>query len=286
MILVSKPEDRAFFLELFREANRAPPIIFGPNDKARCKFLDALGGDALTITRFLMTVSESLKGEGGQRSEQFWEKLNERLIWCSVVILRLSYRRVTVPDIQKFIMTAATGPANFDDEVWLRGFHNESFNLAEAGIGNDVEKFDFEIARDFFLREWPVMNDRTRSSILAGVMGVLLTLNSGIIRPMCSTTTDFTPAILRQGRSIMVDMPIKEYGDSAKVVMASMKYLAQVDILKRHTKPGDPIAVIWADEAQNASNSMDSMFQAEARSHYGAVVYLTQAVSSLYGANQ
>ncbi len=109
-------------------------------------------------------------------------------------------------------------------------------------------------------------------------------LNTGVVRAMVSTTNNFNPDVLARGKWLGVNMPIHEYGDSGRVVLAGCKYLTQRYILRRHAKPGDCPIVLWCDEAQNVCNSFDATFLAECRSHLGAMVWLTQSIDSYYAA--
>jgi type IV secretory pathway TraG/TraD family ATPase VirD4 len=128
------------------------------------------------------------------------------------------------------------------------------------------------------------MADRTRSSILAGVMGILHTFNTGVVRLLVSTTTTISPDDLFKGKWILVDMAPTEWGDAGKFVAAGWKYLAQRAILRRHVKEGDNIVTIWCDEAWQFFNSFDAHFIAQCRSHQGSLVYLTQSRQSYYAA--
>ena len=147
-----------------------------------------------------------------------------------------------------------------------------------------IEAHDLELLADFWLHEYPAMDERPRSSILAGVQNTLHTFNTGIARELVSTTTSCSPATMERGKWILVDMPLDQYGASGKFVMTGWKFLTQKHILRR--KPGleDSPIVIWCDEAQEVLNSHDASFLAKCRSHFGCMVYLTQSIHSYYGA--
>ena len=83
---------------------------------------------------------------------------------------------------------------------------------------------------------------------------------------------------------IAVNMAPSEWGDTGCLVNAAWKYLMQKRILRREAKAGDYINIIFADEAHQFINSMDSFYLAQCRSHYGCMVYITQSISSVYGA--
>jgi hypothetical protein len=117
------------------------------------------------------------------------------------------------------------------------------------------------------------LENKVRSSILADVMNVLHTFNTGIVRETVSTTATVSPADMAKDKWILIDFPIDVHGDSGRIIMHGWKLLAQKFILRRHAKPGDAVIVIHADEAQDMVNSFDSAFLAKCRSHLGCMIY-------------
>jgi hypothetical protein len=57
-------------------------------------------------------------------------------------------------------------------------------------------------------------------------------------------------------------------------------------VLRIAATPGDPIHVIWSDEAQNWTNRFDAEYLAQCRSHRGCMVFLTQSLQSFQTAIQ
>jgi len=288
LILASKPEELGFFRKIFAHAGRSGDLlVFGPEEPLRFNFLDSLGGDARNITHGLLTIAESLNGgesKGGGDDGLFWKQQAERTLYNAIEILRQAYGRVTAPEILRFVNTAATHPAQLKADDWIAGFHSQTFALAHKGEKTAVERFDRELATEFWLGEWPAMPEKLRGSVIAYVMGILHVFNSGIVRDLVSTDTSVSPAVMDQGKWVLVNMPVMELGESARFILAGWKYLTQRHVLKRHAKPGDPFTVIWADEAQTCVNSFDASYLAMCRSHLGCMVYLTQSLHSYYHA--
>ncbi len=147
-----------------------------------------------------------------------------------------------------------------------------------------TEQHDFDMARDYWLSEFPNMADKTRSSIMTGVMGVLAVFNTGVVRDLVSTTTNVSPADMFAGKFVLVDMSPAEWGDIGNFVAAGWKYLTQKMVLRRHAIESSNPVCIWCDEAQMYVNSHDSHYLAQCRSHRGCMVYLTQSLHSYYSA--
>ena len=286
LILASKPEDREFWQRIFAKAGRKSDLlIFGPDSPLRFNYLDFLqrsGADTRDITQAIMVIGETLHQGEGRQGEQFWRQQNERLIYNAVEIVRRALGKVAAPDLQRFINGAAQNPAALPTPEWQAGFHNQCLERASRNLHTSVARHDYDLVLDYWLSEYPAMADKTRSSILAGVMGILHVFNTGIVRELVSTTTNISPAVMDQGKWVLVDMPISSEGAAGAFVIGGWKYLTQRHVLKRQATEDTPVCVIWADEAQKVINSFDAAYLAECRSHRGCMVCLTQSIHSCY----
>lgn len=292
LILSAKPEDVAMWQRIFASCGRERDlIVFGSlKDKWRFNFLDFVcqdGGHTREITRCILTIAETLRsGDSRGQGEDgaFWEQQQERLIYNAVEVVRLASGKVTAPDLQRFITAAAYSPQQVGSEQWQEGFHNQSLKAAFSRPKNAIERHDYQLAADYWLGEFPQMADKTRSTILASVMGVLHVFNTGFVRELISTTTTVSPNDMFGGKWVLVNLPPAIWGDSGKFVNSGWKYLAQWANLRRQANPKSCIHVIWCDEAQQFVNSFDAHYLAQCRSHMGCMVYLTQSLHSYYSA--
>lgn len=289
IIFSSKPEDRDFWERIFKKAGRLRDLlVFSPDEPLRFDGLDSIqksGGDTRDCTDSLMAMRDTVRQNrsgGGREGEDFWREQEERTDYNGIEILRLARGRVTAPDLQRFINGAALTPAALNTPEWRAGFHNRCLETAYSNIRTSIQRHDYEVAAEFWLKEWPSMADKTRSSILAGVMGTLHVFNTGVVRELMSTSTNVSPEVMDEGKWVLINMPISTYGASGAAVIGMWKYLAQRHILKRHATENTPACVIWADEAQRVVNSFDSAYLAECRSHRGCMVYLTQSIHAYY----
>src|SRR5690349_16763761 len=99
------------------------------------------------------------------------------------------------------------------------------------------------------------MADKTRSSIFAGVFGMLHYLNTGVMQHLLGSETNITPqAMLLGGKSILVNAPPSCYGPSGKLISAAWKFATEWAVLRRDAKPMDFFNVIFVDEAQQFVN--------------------------------
>jgi hypothetical protein len=286
LILASKPEDRQFWQKIFHQAGRINDlVIFDPKSPYRFNFIDYIqrcGGDTRDITEAIMVIGETLEQGDNPNRDKFWNEQNRRMIHTAVEIIRLAKGTVTAPDIQRFIMGAALTPASLATPEWQSGFHNKCLKAAFNNVRTSVQKHDYILAADNWLKEYPSMADKTRSSIQVGVLGILHVFNTGIVRELVSTSTNITPVVMDSGLWVLVDMPISSYGAAGAFILAGWKYLTQRHMLHRKATDDTAICVLWADEAQKVVNSFDASFLAECRSHRACMVYLTQSIHAYY----
>lgn len=292
LVIAAKPgEDRAMWEAIFTQAGRRDDLlIFAPDQPLRFNFLsyemNQGGGHTRNITKTLMTIGESLRSsdKSGSEDSDFWEREQERLLFNAVELVKLAMGPFTAIDLHRFISTAAMSPDDFHQDAWLEGFHNQVLRAAYESPKTAVERHDYELARTYFETEWVAMADRTRSSILTGVMGILHVFNTGIVRELVSSETNVSPDDLFAGRWVLVDLASSEWHDIGRFVAAGWKYLTQRAILRRVAGPNTNIVTCWMDEAQAALTSFDAHFLAQCRSHHGCAVYLSQSLPGYYAA--
>jgi Type IV secretory system Conjugative DNA transfer/TraM recognition site of TraD and TraG len=294
LILASKPEDKQFWMDRFREQGRANDLlIFDESGKLKFNFLDFVrleGGDAREITAFIMTTAEVLDEGSGHESEPFWRISQQRLIWNAVEAVRLAEGEVTYPRIKEFIETAAESPLVFSDPKlyakWVSRYHNQTMEKASRAAKTAREEHDWKLVLFYWTSEYPSLDLKPRSSILAGVQNALHTMNTGIVRDLVSTTTNVSPLDMDRGKWVLIDLPIDRFGESGKIIMSGWKYSVQRHVLRRHAKPGDSTIGIWCDEAQMYTSSFDPKYLAMCRSHYGYQIFLTQSYHSYVDGGQ
>jgi hypothetical protein len=290
LILCSKPEDAAMWIDIFkRHGRQGDLVVFSPDHPHRFNFLDHIirtGGHTRDVTRCITTIGETLRTsdtKGGENAD-FWEREQDRMIYNAVEAIRIAYGKISGPELQKFISDAALAPEMIATAEWQAKYHNQTLKKAFETEKTSVAAADLQLALDYWLAEFPSMADKTRSSILTGVMGILHTFNTGLVRQLVSGDTNCSPLDMLQRKWVLVDMAPSEWGDQGAFVCAGWKFLTQKMILKREARPGDCINTIWVDECQQFVTSFDAHYLAQCRSHLGCMVYLTQSLHSYYSA--
>lgn len=291
LILCAKPEDAEMWWAIFEAAGRKDDLLeFAVDKDLRCNFIDYIresGGSVRDITRCIQAIGETLRGgdsDGGEDGK-YWEAQQERMIYNAVEIVRHATGKVDPWDLQRFINDMAQSPAMLKDDNWRKGFHCQCILRAGEKEMTPRERHDFDLAVEYWAGEMPALNDRTRSSITAGVNQILHVFNTGLVRELVATSTNVSPMDITERRKfLMVNAPPSVLGDQGSFINAGFKFITQRAVLKRKAKPGDPIVVAWCDEYHQLANSPDSNYLAQCRSHLGCMVVMTQSLSSMYAA--
>jgi hypothetical protein len=292
LILAAKTEDLPMWQRLFeRCGRRGDLLVFDPSRDLRMNFLnyemERSGGHTRNITKAITTIAETLRSgdtKGGD-SDEFWVREQERMIYNAVHMVKLATDRVDAWDLQRLVTGAAPSVEQLQNPAWRKGFHclllDRAFQSSNITL---EEQRDFELALDYWVSEIPAMADKTRSSIMVGVLGILHVFNTGVVREMVSGGTNCSPDDMQAGKWILVNMAPSQWGEIGSFICAGWKYLTQKAILRRQAKPGDPINVIWCDEAHLFVNSHDHHYLAQCRSRLACMVFLSQSLPSYYAA--
>ena len=177
LVLCAKPEDADDVRAIFRAAGREDDLLVINSDgELRCNVIDCMGGGPREITKGITTIGETLRSsdtKGGGEMGDFWDRENGRMIEHAVLIVLLATGKVTAPDLQKFIMSALQNPQQVSSPQWVGCCHDQYMRAAFDAPKNKMQQHDYELALDYWFKEYPTMADKTRSSILTGVMGIL-----------------------------------------------------------------------------------------------------------------
>jgi len=286
----SKPDDLPYARRVFREErSESDLVVIEPGGEHHFNALEyelAAGADTRDLTQALMTWGENLartEGGGEGSRDPFWAQQNRRQLHNAIEIVTRASGRIDPWLLQNFIVGAANSLQEVADPTWQLHPHYQLIKAAKQNAKTPIELHDVKLAEQYFLAELPSLNDRTRSSITAGVMGLLHALNTGIVRELLCTSTTITPDELERERKwLFVNMPIVPGDASAAMVNSALKYEMQRYILRRNPGPFDPIYCLFFDEFQKVANSYDAAFLAECRSHKGMMIALTQSLHAMY----
>jgi len=296
-----KNDDAALALDWCRQTGRERDVIFiGPKHPTRFNFLDyeySRPGDGAGLTDnlvdHLLNVSEirdrkSGGGAGGGENAQFFAAAKIQLLRVTIDVLTRAKGRVNIADIYRMVTTGPTSVEEFYSQKWRK----ESFcfaamtEAARRGQGNpdDLFREDLEVAGTYWCSEFPQLGDRTRSSVVSSVTGTIDTLNRGYLRMLLGESTNFTPEMLADGKVLIFDMSVMEYGEVGAMCQVVLKYAAQKAIERRDVRKAPRPVFFHLDEFQTLITSADSRFASTCRSARASFILLTQTLPTVYAA--
>lgn len=296
LFLTAKPDDTATYTKYCDETGRSSDlIVFGVNGPYRYNPLDAelrrrdagagLTENVVALLTTLLEVSERNSGEGDRDDSGFWKRTNRQLLRNAVDLLVMAKNRLSVPELYKLVVSAPTSLQQVASADWQAGsFCYQCLREADAKQGSARERGDLELVSAFFLLEWANLSERTRSVVLSTFTSMLDVLNRGVVRDLLSGTTNVTPEMAQEGKIILIDLPIKLFGEIGIFVQVLWKACFQRAMERRNVAENPRPVFIVADESHLLCVSSDQTFQTTARSSRTAVAYATQSISNYLAA--
>ena len=274
--------------------------------------------DVLNAVEALMSLNEQnrvyLSGGGGGKDERFWDLSLRRLISRCISTLRLAGEEASVPNMRKLVTDCFKDDepdyyqkleqqanneggdpqkrkqATDELEAWLESSYflqvllkisNKEFH------GSDIE--DVELAMNYWIKEFPKIGEKATSIVVESFMGIVEPfLNKGILKDQFAKglSPDLLPErIYREGKIVLIDFPIKEFGIAGIYAATIYKTTFQAAMERRDVESeSNPKPVgLWTDEYQQfCTHKTDSQFQATARSSWVATVYITQNINNIF----
>ena len=300
LVLCAKKEERLQWQKWAAECGRTDDlVIVDAAGKWRFNFLeweagrpDASGGLTINIVAILDEIAGAIarsagKSESGGGDNKFWEDALHHMNSNLVDLPVFAGLQVSLPLMRSIVISAPQSMAQIDDDKWKKSSHCAKIlaeaDAATAKAGPDI-RADFEECRNYWLKEYPALSEKTRSIISLSFSMLVRPLITRPLRKLFSTDTNIRPEDAFAGKIIIVDLPVQDFRLAGRVANLVWKYCFQVAVLRRmqptqKDKFLRPV-FLWADEAQNFISDFDAEYQAVARSAGGCTVYLTQNIAS------
>ena len=293
LVLGAKKEECAQWVQWARETGREQDlIIFDASARYRFNFLDweaARPGEGGGLTINIVALLDEIAGaiaSGASKGEsegdnKFWSDALHHMNVNLVDLPIFANLPITLPLLRSIIVTAPTSLKDLADPQWQQNSTCAAIIAeAERNLQNapPAVKDDFEECKNYWLREYPAIGEKTRGIIALSFSMLVRPFVTRPLRQLFSTDTTVTPEDTFAGKIILVDLPVQEFRLAGRVANLAWKYCFQVAVMRR-MKPQNAYlrpVFLWADEAQNFISDFDAEYQAVARSAGGCTVYLTQ----------
>lgn len=291
LVLCAKPDEAENWQRYAKTCGRTQQLItVSPSQPWRFNFIQyELGRDGDPASRVenllstLMNVLEQTGRERGSGEDNFWQQAAELLLKNALMVMAASQSHFTLFDLQRFIDTAPLSDTQAAGSDWQRSDCAQRLNAARASYEAAGRQHDFAVLHNYWTVQFPRLADRTRSSITFTLSTILQDLQTGTLRELFSTGSNFFPEDTHEGAIIILDLPAvlnRTYAVAQTLfkVVWQQAALRRMQAVGRHTRP----IFLWADEAHFFVSPYDTSFQSLARATRAATVYMTQNLSSYH----
>jgi type IV secretory pathway TraG/TraD family ATPase VirD4 len=302
LVLCAKPEEADIWRGYAKAARRERDVtVIDASGAERFNLLDYaaahLGGRGFeqNLVELMGRMAEAARiadsGGGSDGENRFF--IDAAMKWLSHAfpLLLTAYGTLRLRDLNRFIASAPQSPAEAGSEAWITGsFCSHTLmrvgELAKQAMDRgEQDSYALQVVAehgDFFLDEVPRLDNRPRSSIEATLTNLTYPFLSGKLAELFCTTTTLTPAACREGRIIVMDLPVLSYGAAGAVAQTLFKYLFGLAMQRERVEERGRPVFLFADEAQFFLNSADADLLSTARSSKTCIVYITQDLPTYY----
>lgn len=286
LILTTKPGEADQWVRWAEQAGRGSDVVrVRPDGEHHFNFLDYLdqhpdpgASVATNIGDMLMTLAQHSKPKASStETSTFFAESASQMATQAIHLLRAAGQTLTLPAINRVINGAPNHPLELRDA--------DAEKSVAAGLLRQAEKrgsAQLESLCDYWLGQFPNMNERTRGDVISTLTTVLFRFTEQPIANLIASTrrSTFVPELVDQGRVVILDCPVILYQQAGRLFQIAMKHLTQQAILRRPTSDTTrPVAII-ADEAQNFATHADYIYQATCRDFRGCTIYATQSIDN------
>lgn len=241
------------------------------------------------LVRLFTTVQEAIsRGRSGGGSDPFWQRALEQLTRNSIDLAMLSRGEVSVPLLYDIVLSAPQSPQQRDSEEWRKtSLCWQLLSEANNRQRNQWEQYDFDATVSFWLEDFANLAPKTRSGIVSMFTSMADNFLRRPFRMLFSSMPDdpkhiLKPELTHQGIIIVLNLPVKDFGEAGRAAQIVYKYLWQQAAERRDIQQNPRPVFLWIDEAQNFISEYDMQFQATARSSRCCTVYITQNLPNYY----
>ena len=288
--LTAKADECALIGRYARETGREDDVIvFSPEERWRFNFLayeqrrPRGGGLTENIVKLFTTVIEAGdRGEaGGGKHDRYWKNALQQLLrnGIDLPLLARPHENLSVARLNEIISSAPRSLDMLDSEHWQKT--SLCYRMLEEALAREdlteIQKRDLDLTGKFWLNEFPQLPFETRGSIISTFTTTADVFLRGPIGELFSTGLNVVPELTHEGAILIIDLPVKLYGQVGIFSQILMKYVWQQAAERRDLSRTHRPIFIWADESHNFVNEQDVLFQTTARSTARAcTVYMTQ----------
>ncbi|MDR1146891.1 MAG: type IV secretory system conjugative DNA transfer family protein [Verrucomicrobiales bacterium] len=274
IVFCVKKEEYGDWLKFARQAGRLNDVVEFAPGKHCYNFInaEAENGGAL-IENIVSVILDAAKVLGGKQGDDTWDKAAKQLMRSLITILLSACDRVTIDDMYACI---ANMPKAFDEAKLKQWQQNSTLGRFLSGCKTDHP--DLEASVSYLLEEWPALASETSSSVQFTLSSTIDTLRRAPLKDWLCDRTTVRPEDARTGKIIIVNYPIMQYKEAARLAQIIYKSSAQ----RALERTGGNFVFIWNDEEQYTFAPGDIEFATTRRSNRIIDVILLQNLPLLF----
>ena len=266
-----KADEAPAWRQLCAEEGRAGDLEEFGVGKNTCNFIsyEAAGYDQVPIENLVSLLTEAAGVMARKGDEDFWVRAAKQLLRSLLTIVYCHAGRITIQDL--YLCLANLPWRRFQNEEEEQEWMQKplGFMIANPSVSHP----DLTASVSYVLDEWAKRDPRSNSGIALTMSEMVDVLRRDPLQRLLCGETTITPDACRQGKIILLDIPVLTMGEVGKMAQIIFKLIAQRGF-NRNTD-GRP-TFIWADECHHVASPQDMGFLSTARSHRVVSVYLTQ----------
>ncbi len=241
-----------------------------------------LAKEQVTLPNIKKTIDTALRSN--EVAENIQKYVEGFVVFCQAEADEYGDFRSTAQAYQKYYIELNGDAVNHQTLEHAQQY--SSLLLLQAAYHGHTECPDYELAWNYFLIEFPQLDERTRSNTISSFTVLADSMLRGeFLRCFGARSSSLhMEELYRQGKILIVDQDVKQYGLVGQMTAAIIKLCFQKMIERREdiTNPDARPVFLWADECQFFAIDYDQKFQTTARSSRTLTVYATQNLGNLH----
>lgn len=296
LVLCAKNDELETWKRYAQETGRENSLlVFDASGEFRFPFLEYEvtrkgkgAGYTGNLVRLFTTVIESMERTKGGGGDAYWMRAMEQLMRNAIDLCLIAEGTVSLPLIYELVMSAPSNPIIRDTSDWQK--NSKCFQMLDSANTKTLDEwvaYDFQSTALYWMQEFCELAPKTRSGVLSMFTSMADSLLRRPFRMLFSEVPEDKRQILypeysHKGAIIVINLPVKEFGNAGKAAQMIYKYVWQQAAERRNIAENDRPVFLWIDEAQNFVSEYDMQFQATARSSRACTVYITQNLPNYY----
>lgn len=253
------------------------------------------------LNNVIQADRDKQSGQGGD--SPFWQESLRLLMFHTISLVMIGNDGINVPQLYEIALSITDTDPNsaFEKalskakefvqvqieqwENWVGKFYVDGLDDSEynSSLFEAVPAARELKLADQFFQSFRTLSPKTRTVIELLFTSFLFSLlQEPVYSLFCNRASTFSPESCFDGKIILLDLPVKIYGQAARYAQLIFKMIWQAAMERRNLAENDRPVFLFSDECQELLTENDNMFLATSRSANVCNIYATQNLPNLY----